>query len=799
MGAQTVLSRTPIGRAWQDRGWVLVGRGATGVLPLALLALASRSLGLAAMGTYASALALAAGLVEIADVASQRHIPRLISSGARPDRVEGYHAIRWLLLVIGALPAFLVSVTSSDPALRAPSTAVLLATVPMLGINTSYARALAAGRYEVLGLGPLVGLVTSITVTVALVRTAPWLGLWGPTLGLVLGKSVEWVVTRPSAVRRSHGPVFKFARAEWPHVRYLVLQALLSAANARLVVPFVALLGGPAGAGLLSVGISVLSVVSLVATAFAVPAYRAALSDEAPIGPAQAFSRVRRDWWHAQGVGVLLTGALLLSVPYLVRMGFRVDARSAWVVGIIVGAGLFETASAFVGTLYHASFRDRTLFHFTAINTLVGWLLVGAAVVLAGPEGMAWGFLVSRAVGALVLHLPLLGFASSRSSGSVSPLVASRAVAARVLLASTQDALSPGPRYRVFQFLPHLAAAGCQYTVMTMQGENGTRRAVRAAGRTGWRRVPHLVAIWLRLQAFQVSLLLCLPRFERVMLYRVPISSWARPLFRLYRSRLIFDFDDALYDAEASPGSILSAIRRRMLRKSLANGVGIASRVVTSNETNAEFARRLGAEVRVIPTSVDTTRVRFRSRRDLRRPPVLGWIGTPSTALYLPLIETALREMVTRHGVTIRLVGAGSNPFRTLEPELHEWALISEAEDLDQFDVGLMPMPDTAWTRGKAALKALQYGACGIPTVASWTPTNEAILGTTGGALLCRTEGEWVTALDRLLSSADLRARLGAAGRDLVAAHYSVQANGGSFVNAVLAPTFSPTDLDGPR
>jgi glycosyltransferase involved in cell wall biosynthesis len=138
--------------------------------------------------------------------------------------------------------------------------------------------------------------------------------------------------------------------------------------------------------------------------------------------------------------------------------------------------------------------------------------------------------------------------------------------------------------------------------------------------------------------------------------------------------------------------------------------------------------------------------------------------------------------------VTVRLIGAGHSPFAAFEPDLRAWSLRTEFEDLDAFDIGLMPMPDTPWTRGKEALKALQYGAAGMPTVASWTPTNEGILGEGDGALLCRSNDEWLGALERLLDDAGFRQALGARARRRVEADYSLDAMAPRLYGAIADP-----------
>jgi glycosyltransferase involved in cell wall biosynthesis len=347
-----------------------------------------------------------------------------------------------------------------------------------------------------------------------------------------------------------------------------------------------------------------------------------------------------------------------------------------------------------------------------------------------------------------------------------------------VLFAVAQEARSPGSRYRVYQYLPYYRAAGLECSTVAVQDERSTWRSIHNVTSTPFARMRNQARIWFAIQRCVAGLLPRVRQFDRVYLYRIPIPGWARQPLLKYRHRLLFDYDDALDQPEVWHQDVLGGVRRRLLQRGLRNAVEICRTVVTSNERNATYVREIGGRPVVVPTSVELARFAYRDRAKLSGPlPVLGWMGTPSTAAYVRAIEGALRRLASRRPVTIRLVGSAANPFRSLEADVRAWALETENDELRQFDIGLMPMPDTPWTRGKAALKALQYGASGAPTVGSWTATNAEILGENEGAVLCGSEDDWIAALEDLLSDPGRRSALGRRARQRVESLYSVEGN----------------------
>jgi len=195
--------------------------------------------------------------------------------------------------------------------------------------------------------------------------------------------------------------------------------------------------------------------------------------------------------------------------------------------------------------------------------------------------------------------------------------------------------------------------------------------------------------------------------------------------------------------------------------------------VTVQNEFLAEFARGLNSRVTVIPTPVDTQARRPRAAR-APGPVVIGWIGSDTTAPYLHLVDDALARVSAECEIVVRVVGGDYDNARLRRLEVESFVLEREQSDLERIDIGILPEPDDLWTRGKGGYKALLYMAAGVPVVASRVGVNPDIVvdGETGFCV--STTEEWVGALRRLALDADLRERLGRAGRERAVQRYSI-------------------------
>jgi glycosyltransferase involved in cell wall biosynthesis len=233
-----------------------------------------------------------------------------------------------------------------------------------------------------------------------------------------------------------------------------------------------------------------------------------------------------------------------------------------------------------------------------------------------------------------------------------------------------------------------------------------------------------------------------------------------------------FDFDDAIYLPAASEANRrLAWLKGAGKARRVAAG---ASLVVAGNSHLAGWARRHARRVTVIPTTVDTERYQVRGRPVPDRVCV-GWSGSPTTIVHLRLLEPVLARLQREEGIRIRVIGDASYRIDGVEVESLDWRAATELGDLGDIDIGVMPMPDDEWSRGKCGLKALQYMALGIPAVISPVGVNREIAGG-GAAILASTQDEWLTALRTLIGDAELRSRVGAAGRARVEERYSVAA-----------------------
>jgi len=241
----------------------------------------------------------------------------------------------------------------------------------------------------------------------------------------------------------------------------------------------------------------------------------------------------------------------------------------------------------------------------------------------------------------------------------------------------------------------------------------------------------------------------------------------------LRKKKYIYDFDDAFY-LKYRTGKL--KFLAPFLGSKFEYFIKSASAVCAGSKVLSDYALDFNKNVFVLPSVVDTRRIMPKddqSKIVVNTHFVIGWVGTPSTAKYLQLIIEPLQMLAAELPVKLIVVGAKILPIKGLQVFHEEWRLDSERDTMCNFDVGVMPLPDTGWARGKCAYKLIQYMACGIPVVASPVGVNADIISRDCG-FLATTTSEWFQALYRLAFDSPLRKQMGLSARQLIEQNFSL-------------------------
>jgi glycosyltransferase involved in cell wall biosynthesis len=248
---------------------------------------------------------------------------------------------------------------------------------------------------------------------------------------------------------------------------------------------------------------------------------------------------------------------------------------------------------------------------------------------------------------------------------------------------------------------------------------------------------------------------------------------------------LIYDFDDAIFKLHTThanrrfgwlkfPGKTASICR-------------ISSQVVVGNAWLADYARQFNQNVTIIPTSIDTADYRPQKRNGSKGRVVVGWTGSSTSQTHLEIVAPLLRDLKIRRDVELRVISDREPVLPGIDYVWRRWSAKSEVEDLSHFDIGIMPMPDDEWSRGKCAAKALQYMGMGIPAVCSAVGANCEVIQHGENGLLASSQQEWIANLESLIDDAALRERLGNEGRRTVEERYSMKSCAELFAKVVRA------------
>lgn len=328
---------------------------------------------------------------------------------------------------------------------------------------------------------------------------------------------------------------------------------------------------------------------------------------------------------------------------------------------------------------------------------------------------------------------------------------------------------SPSQRYRFEAFEPGLRAAGFEVDyagaltsdeARDFYGPVSALRKGRIAARALARRALSLTrpadVVFVQREAFFM------------------LNEWSEWLAH-FRAPVVFDFDDSIWIHAVSEANRRFAWLKNV--EKIPRIVRLSHTVLAGNEYLAQWARAHSNNVHVVPTCVDTAHFAPRGGRAASDVVTIGWSGSPSTFAHLRPLLPVLERLKAKYGprVRYRVMGDPSFSHPPLQLQGEAWTAPTELELLREMDIGLMPLPDDAWTRGKCGLKGLVSMSMGAATVMSPVGVNREIVTHGIDGFLAGDDDAWFAQLSELVEDAALRQRIGAAGRQTVIDRYSVQ------------------------
>ncbi|WP_426060763.1 glycosyltransferase family 4 protein [Hymenobacter sp. B1770] len=340
---------------------------------------------------------------------------------------------------------------------------------------------------------------------------------------------------------------------------------------------------------------------------------------------------------------------------------------------------------------------------------------------------------------------------------------------------------APSQRFRFEQYLGALTTHGYQYHLAPFLSP-ATWTILYKPGHT-------LKKTWGILEGFarRFLLLFRVPTYDFVFVHREaapigpPIFEWI--IAKILKKKIVYDFDDAIWLANTSETNKIAAGIK--WNQKVNNICRWAYKNSCGNAYLADYARQFNPCSVVNPTTIDTVRLHNKVRdQSVSGRLVIGWTGTHSTLKYLDQVVPVLSKLEAEGlEFEFRVISNQPPAMRLHSLVFLPWQKDTEIADLLGFHVGLMPLEDDLWAKGKCAFKALQYMALGIPALVSPVGMNTEVVKPGQNGFVCATPDEWEVSLRYLLTDSNLRQKIGLAARNTIEQRYSVQANTPNFLS----------------
>jgi glycosyltransferase involved in cell wall biosynthesis len=341
----------------------------------------------------------------------------------------------------------------------------------------------------------------------------------------------------------------------------------------------------------------------------------------------------------------------------------------------------------------------------------------------------------------------------------------------RVIFLTRYDRKAASVRYRFLQYIPFLESAGIKCSISPFFDDKylsdlfkTEKKRFQSVAGAFVRRLIALLKIILKRKALLVIQTELLPYFPAI----------AEKVLSMVGIRYVLDYDDAMFHLYEHHRI---GLVRWLFGKKIARIMPDAEVVIAGNRYIADYAQQSGASrVEIIPTVIDLDLYPLLPiNRSVKQVFTIGWIGSPSTGKFIKMIAPALAEICADGKGRVVLIGSGEIELPGVPVEVLSWNESTEVDLMNGFDVGIMPLPDEPWTRGKCGFKLIQYMACGLPVIASPVGVNCEIVQEGVNGFLPVDNAGWIKAFNFLRDNVDAQRAMGANGRLVVEQRYCLQ------------------------
>lgn len=360
----------------------------------------------------------------------------------------------------------------------------------------------------------------------------------------------------------------------------------------------------------------------------------------------------------------------------------------------------------------------------------------------------------------------------------------------RVLILPRYGRQAGSSRYMSYDFLPYYAAAGIQCDISPLLDDrylamsrslSGVRRKLVGLG-------PHV----LKQAITRMTRIVAASSYDAILLEKdvVPYAPFFFDgLLFCAKVPVIVQYDEPTYSFY---GTARNPVIRSITKDKVERIMRRAAHVVAWNEDVRDYASALNRNVTLVSTGIDMVRYQEKEtyaavNRSIR----IGWIGSPSGYPFLRMLDEVFADLTKEFDIELIVVSSEPYSAKGYKVVNKKWGIDTEVPDLRDMDIGIMPLPETAWAAGKSGCKMFQYMGVGLPVVVSPVGINGQVIQEEQNGLLARTPDEWRHQLAKLAGDPLLRQRLGQAGREYVNAHNSQASIAEKLINVLREATRS--------